>query len=289
MDAPVLYHLPPSFYSQVARLALAEGGVTYTAQVAAAGPPIFETYEPWYMRLNSGGTVPTLVDGDNVLDDSMDIVRYVNDTYCDGALMPPENSEIARWVARLEGLSFRNLSYGGSMAKMGFRVNGWRLRNLRKRLARHPDLATQYLAKIADIEGFRHQALDAARLQRLRSEVVAILDAMEAALSDRPWLAGAEYTLADLVWTVGVARFLMLDLDPFRGRPSLYAWYERVKARPSFLAADVWESMQLQRMLPVVARKVLPRLAPVLVLVGVLMGLLLLLVRVSRSTTTEAE
>ena len=61
-----LYHVPPSFYSQVARLVLTEKQIAYRAVAAVPGPPNFGTYRPWYMRLNPMGTVPTLVRGDEV-------------------------------------------------------------------------------------------------------------------------------------------------------------------------------------------------------------------------------
>jgi len=283
MNEPVLYHIPPSFYSQIARLALAEAGVRYERRVAAAGPPLFETYEPWYLELNPSGTVPTMVHGDEVLPDSMEIARYVDATFCQGALIPAGDAEVERWLEALVAIPIRELSYGGSMAKMGSRINAWRLRNLRKQLRRNPQLAGVYQDKIDDIDGFRRHAMDAGHVEGLRAEVRSVLDEMDAVLSERSWLAGDTYSMADVVWTVGIARFFMLDLAPLQGRPALSAWYARVKARPSFAEADVWEAMQVAKFAPVVARKVLPRVAPVLLLGAFLVGLLFVLVRVARS------
>ena len=45
MPEVILYHVPPSFYSQIARLALAEKGVARKSIHIAAGPPTFESYE----------------------------------------------------------------------------------------------------------------------------------------------------------------------------------------------------------------------------------------------------
>ncbi|MGH7040993.1 MAG: glutathione S-transferase family protein, partial [Acetobacteraceae bacterium] len=57
---PRLYHTPSSYYSMIARLALAEGGVAWE--------PVFvdihfrmSQQRPDYVRLNPGMTVPTLV------------------------------------------------------------------------------------------------------------------------------------------------------------------------------------------------------------------------------------
>ncbi len=62
MSDLILYHIPPSLYSQMARLALAGKAVPYKSHYIAGGPPTFESYKPWYIRLNPGGTVPTLVE-----------------------------------------------------------------------------------------------------------------------------------------------------------------------------------------------------------------------------------
>jgi len=277
MTEPVLYHIPPSFYSQVARLAMAEAGVTYERRVAAAGPPIFETYEPWYLKLNPGGTVPTLVHGDRVFPDSIAIARYVDATFGGGALIPAGDEEVERWIQALVDIPIRELSYGGAMSAMGSRVNAWRLRNLRKRRDRDSELQEVYQAKIEDIDGFSRMAQDATHVEGLRDQVASVLDEMDATLAKRPWLAGSAHTMADVVWTVGIARFFMLELAPLRGRPALAEWYLRVKERPSFAEADVWEAMQFRKLAPVMARKLLPRALPVILFVALLAGLVFVL------------
>ena len=126
MVPPTLYHVPPSFYSQIARLVLAEKGVAYDAKLAAAGPPLFETYAPWYMRLNPNGTVPTLVDGEVAVPDSRAILAYVDASFPGPALTPSEASSRARMdalVEQLYAISIRELTYGSErMAKVGARA-----------------------------------------------------------------------------------------------------------------------------------------------------------------------
>src|SRR5262249_22635239 len=71
---PRLFHTPSSYYSMIARLALAEGGVVYE--------PVFvdihfrmSQQRPGYVRLNPNMTVPTLVLADRILDQSRDIAE----------------------------------------------------------------------------------------------------------------------------------------------------------------------------------------------------------------------
>ncbi|MCA9663668.1 MAG: glutathione S-transferase family protein [Myxococcales bacterium] len=269
MSEVTLYHVPPSFYSQIARIALSEKGIRYRGEYILPGPPRFESYAPWYMRLNPGGTVPTLVDGATVVADSFAIARYVDERFSGPRLTPADpdaRAAMERWLDRLQRYPIRELSYGGEIAGIGGRINRMRVAVLRWRRRRHPEMAAIYDAKIADIEGFAARAVDPAHTDALRDELAQTLDELDAVLSEHPWIAGDAYSLADALWTVGVARFRMLGLDPLVGRPALAQWYGRVHARPSFVEADVWERFKPAILARVVVRKLAPLLA---VLVGV--------------------
>src|SRR5690606_35009157 len=113
MDDVTLYHALPSLCSQKVRLALAEKGVAYRAREVDIGPSM-ENYEPWYVRLNPRGVVPTLQHGDRVVTDSARILRYIDANFPGPALLPAEIE--ARAVAealldRQDRLRLRELSY----------------------------------------------------------------------------------------------------------------------------------------------------------------------------------
>ncbi len=264
MPDVTLYHVPPSFYSQIARLTLHELEVPFKAKVVAPGPPTFETYKPWYMKLNPMGTVPTLVHDKHVVPDSDAIMRYAVETLSSVKRIPDAaeaKDAMEHWNAALRAIPIRELSYGAEdQREMGQRVNRMRVRNLETRGKMRPDMAAIYAKKVEDIQGFAERAVDDDVVSGHREQVARRLDEMNALLDGQPWLAGDSYSLADTVWTVGVARFMMLKLDPLEGRPALGDWYERVKARPSFKAANVWEYFDATAMLLMLGRKFLPQL-----------------------------
>jgi glutathione S-transferase len=202
-----------------------------------------------------------MLHGERAVPDSIQIARYVDANF-EGPALLPADPKVEHWISALLDIPIRELSYGGKKAAMGARVNAWRLRVLRKRREKYPEMAAVYDAKIEDISGFRGKALDDAHVDELRARVAGFLDQMESALGSHTWLAGNDYTMADVLWTVAVARFFMLELDPLAGRPHLTEWYVRVKSRPSFEEADIWEAMQFAKLAPVVARKVLPDAMP---------------------------
>lgn len=260
----ILHHAPPSFYSQIARLVLAEKGVPHQAKLAAAGPPLFETYAPWYMRLNPNGTVPTLVDGETAVPDSRAILAYVDANFDGPSLTPSDPDERAAMddtIAAVYDVSVRDVTYGsGRTAKIGARVNGKRIARLRKLAARHPDMRDVYQAKLRDIEGFAAACADQDGVEQQQRRMLALLDRFEQRLADRPFVAGSSYSLADVVATVTVARLAMLGKDPLARRPALAGWFERMRARPSFVSADIWDRFVPAKLVKMIARKLGPYL-----------------------------
>ena len=255
----ILYHVPPSFYSQVARLVLAEAKVSYTARYAIAGPPLYETYEPWYLELNPNGTVPTLVIGEDVFDDSRKILYEVDARFASGKLTPIDEDQCAimnRWLDKAYALPERIFAYGADRIRsIGVRVNRGRRAALLEKMNEQPQLAAAYKAKIADIDLFMAQACDDEILERLHQERVQIFDELDSQLANTLFIVNNTYSLADVIWTVTVSRQLMLGGNPLTGRPNLAEWYCRMKERPSFTRADVWERPRFHKMLPVVYDK----------------------------------
>ncbi len=275
MEPVLLYSVPPSFYSQIARLVLAEKGVAWRTRMIAAGPPIFESYRPWYMKLNPGGTVPTLVHNGDVVADSYLIAEYAERTFDGPPLFPEdpgERAEMERWVAAYRGISLRELSYGSDrMKRIGAFVNRLRVRRLHALADRHPELAEIYRDKERDIQGFADHAVDGAHVAGLNRQVTGLFDELDKVLADRPWIAGENYSLADVVWTVTVARLLAMgDARPLEGRPALSRWFEAARRRPSYDKADVWDHFKPAAIIRIMAGKLWPQLTGLLLAVTAL-------------------
>lgn len=259
MSENILYHAPPSFYSQIARIVLTEKNVPWTSYVAVAGPPIFETYKPWYIRLNPNGTIPTFVHDGAPITDSIDIAFYVESNFAGPSLVPEDDGskeEMQKWLATLQGIKIRDLTYGSPrLRRLGAFFNQKRVKVLEKHKRENTDLAGCYDAKIKDIKSFMYNALDSSHVDKVRKQTLHILDDLNSALEERHWIAGKSYSLADAVWTVAIGRFHMLDLDPLSERPHLLRWYACVKERPSFKQADIWEKFKPQKLFITIAKK----------------------------------
>src|SRR5690606_9668171 len=146
--------------------------------------------------------------------------------------------EMEQWIEKAYSLSERVLTYGsGNFRAIGARVNIKRKRALLKRRERYPELRAAYDSKLADINSFLTDTENDAKVEALGKHYESALDELNAWLSNRPYICGASYSLADIVWTILVARQQMLKRSPLKNRPSLAEWYVRVKARDSFREA----------------------------------------------------
>ena len=248
---PRLYQTPSSYYSMIARLALAEGGIAYERVFVDIHFRLGQQ-QPDYVRLNPGMTVPTLVLADRVLVQSRDIAEFAL-----GAATDPETKA---WVDLHYAYPIEELTFGGILARNPLarilipkRLEGVR-RQLLKHAARNPDLAPVYEARAAVFAGriraFEPDAVMALS-QRRRAEAIGFMDRLEQTLQDgRAVLVPPAYGVADLVWTVFLGRMEFAGLGAeISKRPALAHYWAAQQARPSFAAADLWTKFHIGRLI----------------------------------------
>ena len=78
------------------RIALAIKGIEYEPVYVVIGGDSTDLSDPEYLALNPSGVVPTLVDGDAVLHQTMAIIEYLEETHPDPPLLPKDAAERAR-------------------------------------------------------------------------------------------------------------------------------------------------------------------------------------------------
>lgn len=128
-----------------------------------------EHREPWFLKLNPRGQVPTLDDGGTVVWDSMAILVYLAREYGGEKWLPLDAkamSEVMQWLAVMENETLYGLGKARLICKFKFPGNledaqllGRKgLDVLEQRLATHEWLALDHLT-IADIGCFPYVAL----------------------------------------------------------------------------------------------------------------------------------
>jgi glutathione S-transferase len=237
LDTPTLYHGRTSVCSIKARLALAEKGVNFDSKLLTLRG---DQFDPDYINLNPNAVVPTLLHDGNVIIESTVIMHYVDEAFAGEPLMPadPLARARARMITKLVDehvhISCMTLTFATANRAHLARMTA---QEMEVELAKAPDprrseikrqVVRRGLEAPLVVEALRHQ-------QILHNQI-------EAAMKRGPFLAGASYSLADAAATPYIWRLQQLKLAPlWEQLPGVAAWYERMRARPSFkTAVEAW-------------------------------------------------
>ena len=225
-----LYHAGNSVCSIKARLALEEAETEWTSAEIDLGAG--EQFAPDYLRLNRAGVVPTLIDGDRVLTESSIIIDYVCSIATNTSLIPADPYEAAR--ARHWGL--RGLAMHAAVNTVSFASFG-RLGLLKK----SPEEREQFYAQMPDPEAAtkRRDLVDngvaSPRVGGAMRTLRTMVKDIDTQLAGRPWLAGAEFSLADIAVAAYVYRSECVGLSTlWSDLPEMTEWWARLRARPAW-------------------------------------------------------
>ena len=244
--ALTLYHNDMSVCAQKVRMALAEKGLAHEA--IHLNLRRGDQLAPEYLKLNPNGVVPTLVHDDVVVIESIVINEYLDDAFPDPPLKPADAAARARmrWFTKYIDAAIFPATGTVSMS-----------------IAFHHQYTPEAVEEITQKRGPAWRA----RFENLRKgagnpafpDAIRRLDKMladmEKALSERgPWLAGRDFSLADIAYAPYVTRLDHLHFAAMiEARPKAAAWYDRIRARPAY--RDALAKWFNEKYLPLMAEK----------------------------------
>lgn len=242
-----LYHNDMSLCAQKVRVGLAEKQVKWEDRHIALRSG--EHQKEWYRKLNRRAVVPTLIDGDHVIPESNVILEYLEDRFPEPPLLPKDpfgRAKVRLWMKQLDedihDASAAILSFG-----IAFRHQYLQRGELgRQMLEQIPNIFKRERRRDVIEKGPQSQHFFIA-LQRM----VQLLEEMEESLSEHAWLAGENYTLADIAFTPYLARLDHLNLlrmtEPYS---KVRSWYAHCQQRPSFEEGiRRWENPEYLRLM----------------------------------------
>ena len=160
------------------------------------------TQDAAYLKLNPNGKVPTLVDGDTVIWESNTILRYLATKHRKDTLYPTDpaaRTDVERWMDWL-------------LAAVNY----------------------QYVQVFKDSKKAANER--AVTFEADAKELAAQLSILDGALVGKAWVAGKDFTIADVA--LGPVMHRCLDFPialPALG--NLKAWREKLRERPAFKKA----------------------------------------------------
>lgn len=222
------YHWEPTSNSGEVLICLKEKGLDFAGHYVdvLAG----EQFSPEFLELNRYGQVPVLVHDGKVLTETGFILQYLDATFPDAPLTPA-SAEDRYWVG--VWIKYVNEYMAPAAWKLGAEAIAARAgAGLKASLARAPLERQQAWRKALD--GF-----DSVDREIARGLLPVRLERMEAALGQTPWLAGEDYSLADIVVfpTASALPHVAPDLVNAKATPRVLEWLERMRARPAVQAA----------------------------------------------------
>lgn len=171
-----------------------------------------EQFEPAFLAINPRGTVPVLqLDDGTPIDDSVAICRYLEAIRPD----PPLFGRSPIEIARIEAWSRRTEADGYQAAVLTFRnsLPAFDQRGLPGKWPPVPQIPALVERAAIMWEGF--------------------LDALEERLAEGEWIAGADYSFADISALVAVDFGRSARLADACARPAIARWHAAATARPS--------------------------------------------------------
>lgn len=231
-----LYHNHTSVCAAKVRFALEEKGLEWTGHYV----DIFsgEQHKPEYLKLNPLGVVPTLVQDGSVFVESTIINEYIDDAFPEVSLRPADSAARAQmrlWTKRLDDSIHQ--ATGVVSHSIAYRF---------LQLAKSQEQVETLLKGIPDPErrernrDLIYNGVDSRFFIGALKRFDRLLTDMEVALRQGEWLAGNEFSLADIGYAPYLTRLEHLRLTPmWEGCPKLSDWFKRIKARPAYQRAIV--------------------------------------------------
>ena len=229
-----LYSFGPAANSLKPLLALYEKGLEFTPRFV--DPTRFEHHEDWFKKINPRGQVPALDHDGHIITESTVICEYLEDAFSDApALRPADPVAIAemrlwtKWVDEYFCWCVSTIGWERMIGPMARKLSNAEFED---KVARIP-VAEQRAKWRSARAGFPKETLDE-EMRKVRFSV----DRLEARLAESPWLAGDDYTLADIC-NFAIAngmQFGFAEVVNTQATPNLVAWIERINARPAVQA-----------------------------------------------------
>jgi glutathione S-transferase len=257
-----LYHNDMSVCAQKVRFTLGEKALKWESHHLdlRAG----DQQKPDYIKLNPNAVVPTLVDDAKVIIESTVINEYLDDAYPEPRLRPRDAAPCARmrlWTKQLDEsvhVATRIISNAIAFRHQKLALGTEALEKLHERIPDPKKRAESWENITKGVES----SYVADAVHRFDT----LLTDMEVALSQATWLAGKEFSLADVGYAPYILRLKDLQLQfLWDKRPHIPAWFEQLRNRLGYKPAfDDWPNESYVSLMKEKGNEAQPRIRSVL-------------------------
>jgi glutathione S-transferase/GST-like protein len=248
-----IYHWEPNANSGKPILAAYEKGVEFESRYVDLLS--FDQHTPEYLRINPNGTIPSMVHDGVLVAESTAMMEYIDAAFAGPPLRP--NDPFERWRMRW-WCRFFDQFVGPSISMFGWSffvgpsVRQRDPEELKARIERIP-LKERRIAWSKAIYGTFSPEEMAESARRIAFGV----GHLEAALSERPWVAGTSLSIADLVGFNMFAGLPVMNAEVANDQktPHMMEWLRKINERPATRKSLELGRTELMRRYTHLARK----------------------------------
>jgi GST-like protein len=213
-------------------LGLREKGVEFTHHYVDMGKR--EHHGPAYLKINPGGTIPTVIHDDFKMTESTPSLEYINEAFNEPNLIPvdPFAAWQMRWWCR-----YLDRSICPALAMVASTAFAGPMLVDQVEAEREAALKAVPLPERRRTWEFLYRnATPKKEIEESQRRISAAIARMEKTLSEHPYLAGDTYSLADLVAMISIYSWPLRDDVSAEKTPHLWDWFKRCHSRPAVRA-----------------------------------------------------
>jgi len=227
----ILYNFGPGANSLKPLLALYEKGLDFEAKYLS--PAKFEQHEDWFKKINPNGQVPALDHDGKIITESTVICEYLEDVFPDAPSLRPQDpwtrAQMRVWTKWVDEYFCWCVSTIGWERHIKGLARSMSEEEFEKLVARVP-LKEQQVKWRNARDGFAPEVLKE-EMRKIEYSV----KKLEERLSESKWLAGEDYTLADIC-NFAIAHNMDEGFPEFvneQATPNILDWLGRIRERPA--------------------------------------------------------
>ncbi|KAL2894004.1 Glutathione S-transferase TCHQD [Bienertia sinuspersici] len=232
-----LYHHPFSLDSQKVRLALEENGIDYTSY--HINPITAKHMDASFFQMNPSGKLPVFQNGSHILYNTIEIIQYIERIAAVSSIgddMKLSSREVLEWIHKIQEWNPKYFTLSHVPEKHRLYVSKFLRQVIIARMAEYPDLASAYHLRLRDAYDTEEKLTDPEVIRSSEEHLVRLLDEVETQLNQTSYLAGEEFTMADVMLIPILARLMLLNLENeyLINRPNIADYWRMVQQRPSY-------------------------------------------------------
>lgn len=230
-----LHHYEPYANSMKCLVCLEEKGLAFKSRYVDILR--FKQHAAAFVKINPSGQVPVLVHAGKTIVESSIINEYLDDVFPEVPLRPSDpvvRAQMRVWSKWIDEILIQSVSMIGWQVRFRPFAQGMNKAEFAERMKRVPLKEIREKWETTTGPGFSEAALEDSR-RKIRW----FIERMEKALSEGSWLAGENYSLADInayPMIEGATRLYKEIWNDKSARHSM-EWLARMNARPAVKAA----------------------------------------------------